>query len=58
MMEVIILIHRMQAEYSVLGGIANSSPFRPDTGGEGLFYFIGNFVEMISTRQCDTGVML
>ena len=48
----------VQAEYDVLGGIANSSPFRPDTGGEGLFYFIGNFVEMISTRQFDTGGML
>ncbi len=37
----------VQAEYNVLGGIANSSPFRPDTGGEGLFYFIGNFVEIV-----------
>jgi len=28
-----------KAEYNVLGGIANSSPFRPDTGGEGLFHW-------------------
>ncbi len=27
----------MYAEYNVLGGIANGSPFRPDTGRKGLF---------------------
>ena len=46
----------VQAEYNVLGGIANSSPFRPDTGGEGLFYFRRKFL-----RNCPinfTGGML
>lgn len=27
------------AEYIVLGGIANDSPFRPDTGGKGFYIF-------------------